>query len=586
MGVRVSSIFAEIGLDSSKFTSGVKSVMGGLGDMIGGLGKTTGVLGAVVGAFGELYKWMDMTEQAAVESAKEEAKLNAVLESTRGISGMTKGSLAELNQEISKSAGLDDELVSAGEAVLLTFTKIGSEVFPDTMQAAADMAAVLGGDLQGKVTMIGKAMNDFSGYTALKRAGVSFTEEQLTQIENFKATNDLMGYQKLILSELVTEYGGAAAAINAAGDGVENLKVAQENLNEAMGESFIPIKRAWNEFWTEQAEGLTDTTVKMNSYNDALDEVMKAHGMTSDQMARARASSKDFNAEIEQEIIDAQNAAIAQDGLAASIEATGNAAVLTDEQIEELNKSEIARYKTSISLAQELTQSDEDLKASEKDLAEYIKANPWDNKGIQTRKEKVEELKQEQQKMVDAWMLNVFTNLSMADQKLSDDEEAFLLKYQVDTGMITQENADRAASYWDMANDIFNANTGIQSSIDGLHGKELTITTIYKSLTAGGTSSTTAQQIAAGVAAGNIAPSNPIRHANGGSFVIGAGYGYEGFNMGGVATASPGETVNISRGDNMADLLAEMQEVRRGLSSLPRELSVAILERAGQIGMS
>ena len=148
---------------------------------------------------------------------------------------MTASELDNLATQISKAAGLDDELVKSGEAVLLTFTQIGRQTFPEAMQAAADMSAVLGQDLQSSVTMIGKAMNDFSGYTALKRAGVSFTEEQQKQIDNFKESNDLIGYQNLLLKELQTEYGGAAEAINKASDGTNDLTVAHENYQEAVG---------------------------------------------------------------------------------------------------------------------------------------------------------------------------------------------------------------------------------------------------------------------------------------------------------------------------------------------------------------
>jgi hypothetical protein len=188
-----------------------------------------------------------MCEKAANEAAIADAKLNAVLESTGYQAGLTSTELNKLAQQISLASGIDDELVTSAEAVLLTFTKIGKEVFPSTIKAAADMSAVIGQDLQSSITQIGKAMNDFSGYTALKRAGVSFTEEQIREINNFKAANDIIGYQNLLLKELQIEYGGAANAINLASDASNNLKVATENLHEATGRLWITDARNINQ---------------------------------------------------------------------------------------------------------------------------------------------------------------------------------------------------------------------------------------------------------------------------------------------------------------------------------------------------
>jgi len=247
--------------------------MGGLKDIIGGFGKTVPLIGAATTAFGILVDQLNKAEQAAVESAKVDAKLEAVLKSTGNAAGLTSEQLDEYANAISKASGLDDELVKNGEAVLATFTKISGGEFQGAMQAAVDMSAVLGTDLQQSIVQVGKAMNDFSGYTALKRAGVSFTGEQTAQIAKFKEMNDLVGYQQMLLAELSTEFGGAASAINAAGDGSENLKIAIGNLQEAIGEGLIPVKRRWNELITEIADNLTNNIAATNAERDAMEEL-------------------------------------------------------------------------------------------------------------------------------------------------------------------------------------------------------------------------------------------------------------------------------------------------------------------------
>lgn len=291
----------------------------------------------------EIIKYLREAEQAAVDSAKADAVVEAVLRSTGYAAGLSAKQLDDYAQSLSKTAGIDDELIKSAEAVMLTFTQIGDEVFPRAMQSAADMAAVLGGDLNGKVTMIGKAMNDFTGYTALKRAGVSFTEEQLKQIDNFKATNDLIGYQKLVMAELEREYGGAAEAINKAGDGSENLKIASENLKETIGGSLVPEVRKWNEGWTRFYDNLTRVTEAGNQQRKAMQEL----GITFMGSVYYQ-NGVGITREQAQAAIEAQ---IALDEEAGSLAKVAAAAQLSEEQLAEMNSTN----KTLVGLAQSFT---------------------------------------------------------------------------------------------------------------------------------------------------------------------------------------------------------------------------------------
>jgi hypothetical protein len=311
--------------------------MGGLQKMIGGFVSTAGVIGIATAAIGFLVTQMREMEQAAVESAKADAKLEAVLRSTGGAVGLTSEELNKLANETAHMAGLDDELVKSSEAVLLTFTRIGQETFPETMRAAADMSAVLGTDLQGSVIQIGKAMNDFSGYTALKRAGVSFTKEQIEQIKNFKETNDLVGYQNLVLAELKREFGGAAEAINDAGDGSENMNTAVGNLREAIGEGLIPQQRAWNNLIEETANGLTELVEVNNDLTSSLDAlgIVRVRGAI-----YIKDGIRYTKEEVDAMLAAAQAGKEAEEGyvgMARGIKDVGDAASLTDEQLKELS---------------------------------------------------------------------------------------------------------------------------------------------------------------------------------------------------------------------------------------------------------
>jgi hypothetical protein len=519
----VASILAEIGIDSSKFSSGSKGVMGGLKDMLGGFGKLLPGIGFVTAAFGMLVDQLNKAEQAAVESAKADAKLEAVLASTNYMAGMTAAQLDSLATSISKASGMDDELVKSAEAVMLTFTKISGDVFPATMQAASDMSAVLGQDLQGSVTMIGKAMNDFSGYTALKRAGVSFTEEQIKQIANFKATNDLVGYQELLLKELSTEYGGAAKAINDAGDGAENMKIAVGNLQEEIGEGLIPVKRSWNELITTIADNLSESIGKTNDYNESLKNLniqwINGVGYIKD--------GERVTYDAVQAMVDAEQAARAE---SAAVKDVGESASLTTEQLQEMSDT---------------------------------------NKGMVSLVEKfvdVTKLSAEEQEFATRKIVLGYLEQQLALDGLTNEEVDLLLKKGVEWGIYSDTAILAMQETMAEVNALTNSINGIPSS------RNITITTNYVSQYTNGVSTQ-----------GHESHGNLGGYANGADFIVPAGYPNDSFPI----NVQSGEHVQVTPAGQSSDteLLAEMQGLRRAFSNLPRDMASAMGEKFMQMGL-
>jgi phage-related protein len=85
---------------------------------------------------------------------------------------------------------------------------------------------------------LGKALNDpIKGMTALGRAGVTFTKGQQSQIKALVKSGDLLGAQKIILGEVKSQTGGAAAASATAG---EKMKTAWNNAKESLGTALLP----------------------------------------------------------------------------------------------------------------------------------------------------------------------------------------------------------------------------------------------------------------------------------------------------------------------------------------------------------
>src|SRR5688572_6484355 len=189
-----------------------------------GTGLTTSASGIVKGIGGTLaaagtWKFLHGAVREAEDAVRVGRLTEAVIKSTGGAAGVTAAQVEKLAGNLSKVAAVDDEVIQSAANVLLTFTRVkdqvgaGNDVFTRTTAAALDMSAALGGDLQGSVLQLGKALNDpVAGMSALTRSGVSFTEQQKDQIKTLAESGDLLGAQKIILAEVNQEFAGAAAA--------------------------------------------------------------------------------------------------------------------------------------------------------------------------------------------------------------------------------------------------------------------------------------------------------------------------------------------------------------------------------------
>lgn len=194
------------------------------------LGVTAAAAGAVafgvssVKAFGESQLAISQTE--------------AVLKSTGGAAGVTSKMVTDLATSLQKSTRFSDEQVRSAENMLLTFTKIGKDTFPEATKAVADMATAMGTDLTQTSIQVGKALQDpVQGVTALQRVGVRLSESQKELVQRLVDTGNTAGAQAVILKELQTEFGGSAeAAGNTLPGQLDKLKNAFNDLQEQVGQ--------------------------------------------------------------------------------------------------------------------------------------------------------------------------------------------------------------------------------------------------------------------------------------------------------------------------------------------------------------
>lgn len=246
MSQKIASLYAEIGANTAGFEAGAKKVSGGLkslgsafsGVLPAGAAQFLTLTGAITGTVSAFKFAIDQ----AAEAETVQAKLNAVLESTGGAAGLSADELDKMATSLSHLSTFDDEAIKGSEALLLTFTNIGKDVFPQVQQAILDVSTALGQDLQSSTIQLGKALNDpVKGITALQRVGVSFTQQQRDMIKSLVDTGDTLGAQKIIIAELNKEFGGqAAAAAKTYAGALAQLKNEAGNLGEALGTRLLP----------------------------------------------------------------------------------------------------------------------------------------------------------------------------------------------------------------------------------------------------------------------------------------------------------------------------------------------------------
>ena len=171
---------------------------------------------------------------ATVEAEAASAQLEARLRSTGGAAGMTKTQLLDLASSLQGKTIFDDEAIVNAQSMLLTFTRIGKDVFPKALESILNVSTAMGTDLNSAALQVGKALNDpVKGITALSRAGIQFTVDQKATIKSLVDTGKTAEAQTIILGELETQMGGAArAARNTLGGSLKALQNAFGDLLE------------------------------------------------------------------------------------------------------------------------------------------------------------------------------------------------------------------------------------------------------------------------------------------------------------------------------------------------------------------
>lgn len=178
--------------------------------------------------------------QDAMDLEDAHMRLNAILQNTGSVTGVTVGMVDQLADKYSHLTRFsDDQIVSAG-GVLATYKNINSDAFPQTMQLAMDLATRMGTDLPTAAQTLGKALAEpGQGLLRLNAAGLEFNTAQAKQIRDMAAAGDMAGAQAKMMDALSGAIGGLADAAGGTSSGKwaifnDTLLSARETIGSAL----------------------------------------------------------------------------------------------------------------------------------------------------------------------------------------------------------------------------------------------------------------------------------------------------------------------------------------------------------------
>lgn len=229
--------------------------------------KYTAAIGGAYLAVSKMIKASKQYIDAYRIQEQAEAKLRSTLKATGNAAGFSFDQLKNYASGLQSVTTYGDEAVISGLSVLSTFKSIRGEAFERTAEAALDLSAVMGQDLQSSMVQLGKAVADPTvGLSALSRVGVTFTQQEKDQIKALQESNQLREAQAVILTAVEGQFKGAAKALAETDTGkLDQLNNALGDLKESAGQALLESTRPFITW-------LTDVALKSNA---ALTETKK-----------------------------------------------------------------------------------------------------------------------------------------------------------------------------------------------------------------------------------------------------------------------------------------------------------------------
>lgn len=207
------------------------------------IGAALGPILGITTALGAVGKAMNVFQERQADIAVLRNGLTGLVADVEGVSA----GLQVMADEFGKVTLFSEEDFMQGAQMLTSFRDIAVSSYQDVINTAGDVAQVMGTDVNSSLLQLAKALQDpVAGLTALSRSGIQFTESQKETIKSMVDAGNAAGAQALILGELKTQYGGAAAAAGSAGfaGAMDTLAEVTNDAFEVLGKALDPVLSA------------------------------------------------------------------------------------------------------------------------------------------------------------------------------------------------------------------------------------------------------------------------------------------------------------------------------------------------------
>lgn len=263
--------FARASRETRSFGGAIGSLSVGFGQLV----KGVLVVDAVQKALEGLHATIHLGIEEFTDHAKVAAQTNAVLRSTHGIANVAAKQVDALGLSLSNLSGVDDEVIQAGENLLLGFTNIrnfagkNNDIFTQATKIMTDFAVRTGRDAPAAAIILGRALEDpASRVSSLSRAGIVFTKQQTDQLKAVEKNKGVLAAQKILLEQLKARFGGAAEAAGKTLPGA--LNILKDRFKDLAGGGVALV-----------APSLTKATVALTGFVAKLSEAQGFHGKLS-----------------------------------------------------------------------------------------------------------------------------------------------------------------------------------------------------------------------------------------------------------------------------------------------------------------
>ena len=255
---------AVAGKTSRKASAGVKAfgaaTLGATGSMRAFGAAISSYLGPIAGiaaVVGGLSKSLQIAGDRAADAAALANGLNKI-----GAEDAALKSLLASADKLGKMTLFNEEDFTKGFKLLTSFKNISLSSYEEVTTAAADMATVIGGDVNSSLLQLSKALeNPAVGLTYLSRSGTTFTDSQKEMIKSLQESGDMLGAQAEIMKVVQEQYGGAALAAGKSGlaGAFDGLGEVLSDMGEIIGNALAPL--------TQGAIGLATVAIeKLSGY--------------------------------------------------------------------------------------------------------------------------------------------------------------------------------------------------------------------------------------------------------------------------------------------------------------------------------